>query len=859
MSKRRMSGRRAVAPVLGFGLVLGLIPVTGAGVYAAAVEPEAHLVVGDTELDVSLEEALENMEDEGTIYLRRNVVISGDKTYQVNENVNSFTMDLNGYELIVEGTLTSANDNACMVVDSSTPGLFESSGTINVDIQGFTGDEYRFTGGTVSSYFTLDGGTATITGGEFTGGLMVDNGGSADVSFVVSGNAMIQGMELYAMEGENDIAITLAGGYYDSDPSVVDDNTAECLKIEGTLQQYSDSMSNWEADTETYAWRIRPLTVEDAEISIPEQTYTGRALQPEPEVVLNGVTLKKNEDFTVSYANNTNVGSATAVIAGAGEYSGEKEVPFEIKPMLISSCDAWTVPNYSEFTGDPATPKVRLWNFGNYTQLVEGTDFEITGYSDNTDEGVAKATVTGKGNFTGTKEVPFHIVDMSRYAYVKPKTNYVTVGEIPLGSDGKVTKGNVDLTVGFEINSEIKEAEFYALVTSPDGKSGILAGPLTTMRPEEGDTYGGYRWTPSPDDGDNCFTYSFKVATLGAEDTQQWSESSDGWVYVDGAKEGDEIGVYASGYLAIMFDGEEKALWIEAEGNTVSFEMTGDSSKKTFEAAAAMTSLEDAEIAAIAGQTYTGKKIEPEVTVTCGDSVLEKGTDFTVAYTNNVNVGIATVTVTGTGNYDGELTGTFVISGWEQKDKNWYYFGLEGEYETGWKQIGGKWYFFDTNGVMATGWRQISGKWYYFKNGVMQNGWCEIGGKWYYFKSGVMQNGWCNIGGDWYYFKSGAMATDWLEISKKWYYFGKNGIMRKSWQKISRKWYFFGTDGAMRTGWCEISKKWYFFKNGVMTTGWLKLGNNWFYFDGSGAMVTGQQKIGGKTYSFDNSGVCLNP
>ena len=819
MGKRKVLGRRLSGLGLGLGMVLGMVPGTGSAAYAAAVAPEAYVVVGGNSMEVSLETALEVVENEGTIELLRNVTIPQDKTYKVNEEADSFTLNLNGNTLAVEGTLTSENENAWMIVDSGFPGIFTSSGTIDVSVQGFSGDEYTFTDGIVNGYFTLDGGTMAISGGEFAGGLMVENGGSANVDFTVSGAARIRDMELYATEGDYEIAITLAGGYYNSNPSVVDDNTAEFVKINGTLQQYSSTMTDWAADSDTYGWRIRPLSIEDAEITIAKQTYTGMALEPVPTVVLNGVTLKKGDDFTVTYKNNINAGEGTAVIEGAGSVSGKVETPFVIDPKDVNNCDAWTVPNYSKYTGEPVTPAVKLWDFDTYTQPVEGTDYVVTGYSDNKNVGTATATIEGRGNFTGTKDVGFHIIDMSRYAYAKPKLDFVTVGNVAVDSEGKVMSGKTLLTVGFEIDSRIKEMEFYATVTNSSGMTAILAGPLTTARPED-ESYGGYMWTPST--SENHFTYEFAVPTLGEEDTQEWTTGSDGWSYVNGAKEGDEIQVYATGYFTIAFEGEEKLLWVESEeSNAVSFEMTKDSSGKTFEAAAAKTSIKDAQIAAIAGQTHTGKKIEPEVTVTCGDTVLKKGTDFTVSYTNNVNVGIATVTVTGAGDYDGELTGSFVISGWEQKDKKWYYLGLDGKYMTGWKQIGGKWYFFDAKGVMATGWKQLSKKWYYFgKDGIMRTGWQQISGNWYYFKSGVMLT---------------------------------------NWQQLSGKWYHFGTDGIMKTGWQQIGKKWYFFKGGVMTTGWLYLGKKWYYFDGSGVMVTGEKKIGGKTYSFNASGVCLNP
>ena len=66
-------------------------------------------------------------------------------------------------------------------------------------------------------------------------------------------------------------------------------------------------------------------------------------------------------------------------------------------------------------------------------------------------------------------------------------------------------------------------------------------------------------------------------------------------------------------------------------------------------------------IAAIADHTYTGSAIEPEVTVTDGETTLTLGTDYTIGYSANVNVGTATATIIGKGNYSGEKAATFTI------------------------------------------------------------------------------------------------------------------------------------------------------------------------------------------------------
>ena len=59
---------------------------------------------------------------------------------------------------------------------------------------------------------------------------------------------------------------------------------------------------------------------------------------------------------------------------------------------------------------------------------------------------------------------------------------------------------------------------------------------------------------------------------------------------------------------------------------------------------------------------YTGSALKPSVTVSNGTEVLEEGVDYTVAYSNNVNPGEATVTITGKGIYSGSTSATFTIT-----------------------------------------------------------------------------------------------------------------------------------------------------------------------------------------------------
>ena len=101
---------------------------------------------------------------------------------------------------------------------------------------------------------------------------------------------------------------------------------------------------------------------------------------------------------------------------------------------------------------------------------------------------------------------------------------------------------------------------------------------------------------------------------------------------------------------------------------TASSEVTTESNTKwtavynftaTYEGTATNIAGADVEVG---GQTYTGSALKPAPVVTLNDKTLKQGTDYTVSYSSNVNVGAATVTVTGKGNYAGTASGSFKIN-----------------------------------------------------------------------------------------------------------------------------------------------------------------------------------------------------
>lgn len=70
---------------------------------------------------------------------------------------------------------------------------------------------------------------------------------------------------------------------------------------------------------------------------VGSKEYTGSAIKPSVTVTLDGKTLKLNEDYTISYSNNTSIGTANITINGIGNYTGTKTTNFKIVPTQVSN------------------------------------------------------------------------------------------------------------------------------------------------------------------------------------------------------------------------------------------------------------------------------------------------------------------------------------------------------------------------------------------------------------------------------------------------------------------------------------------------------------------------------------------
>ena len=148
------------------------------------------------------------------------------------------------------------------------------------------------------------------------------------------------------------------------------------------------------------------ISISKASVTLSTSTYAydGKAKKPGVTVKLNGKTLKNGTDYTVSYSNNTKVGTAKVTITGKGNYTGSVSKTYSIKNNFKKA----TVSGISTkaFTGKNITQSITVKYNGK--TLKNGTDYTVS-YSNNKNIGTATVKITGKGSYTGTITKTFKI------------------------------------------------------------------------------------------------------------------------------------------------------------------------------------------------------------------------------------------------------------------------------------------------------------------------------------------------------------------------------------------------------------------------------------------------------------------
>ena len=148
------------------------------------------------------------------------------------------------------------------------------------------------------------------------------------------------------------------------------------------------------------------ISISKASVTLSTSTYAydGKAKKPGVTVKLNGKTLKNGTDYTVSYSNNTKVGTATVKITGKGNYTGSVSKTYSIKNDFKKA----TISGIStkSYTGKNITQSITVKYNGK--TLKNGTDYTVS-YSSNKNVGTATVKIAGKGSYTGTITKTFKI------------------------------------------------------------------------------------------------------------------------------------------------------------------------------------------------------------------------------------------------------------------------------------------------------------------------------------------------------------------------------------------------------------------------------------------------------------------
>ncbi len=199
----------------------------------------------------------------------------------------------------------------------------------------------------------------------------------------------------------------------------------------------------------------------DMVTAIPNQTYTGKELEPELTIQDGSYTLVKGTDYKVTYSNNINVGQATASITGVGNYTGTLAQGFSITPKSVTSVVTIDAIEDQTYTGKELKPTIVVKD--GTTTLIEDKDYTVA-YEDNIDVGVATVTITGKGNYTDKQSANFNVVkaNLSKAVVVGKDQKYTgsaVTTKVTVTLNGVTLTEDKDFTVGpYYNNTEVGEA-----------------------------------------------------------------------------------------------------------------------------------------------------------------------------------------------------------------------------------------------------------------------------------------------------------------------------------------------------------------------------------------------------------------
>lgn len=340
------------------------------------------------------------------------------KTFVINP------VDLSSSTTLSVGTITDQTYSGSEIKPEPSVSIKLGKNTTATTLQAGTDFDYGYANNTNAALSTATPApTVTITGkGNYTGEKNVkftinpvDFSTSTAIDIAAIDNQTYTGSEIkptptVTFNGNSLTAGTDFRYDYSNNLNVADknDNSAPTVTIIGLGGNFLNG------STKSKTFTIEQASLATATINpIDPQTFTGSEIKPTPIVTLNGKTLTAGTDFNYGYANNTNAAKSadtsapTVTVTGKGNFTGTALTKFTINPLAATPDVALTIPTSYVYDGTAKTPAVAVSVSG----VALTTDDYSVAYTDNINAGraAAKATVTLKRNYSGSKVETFDI------------------------------------------------------------------------------------------------------------------------------------------------------------------------------------------------------------------------------------------------------------------------------------------------------------------------------------------------------------------------------------------------------------------------------------------------------------------
>ena len=200
---------------------------------------------------------------------------------------------------------------------------------------------------------------------------------------------------------------------------------------------------------------------------IEDATYTGKAITPDPEVYCEDTRLVKGKDYTLSYKNNINAGTATVTIKGIGNYTGTTTQSFTINPADIKEI-AWADDLFLPYNKKVQTPAPAVKKYSDGKPLKKGTDYILSWDGEIKEPGEYLVKVKGTKNYCGETYLYVTVTEkklVSKLTVSKipnqPYTGEEITPSVTVKDGTKVLTKDVDYGVVYGNNIEVGKAYAY--------------------------------------------------------------------------------------------------------------------------------------------------------------------------------------------------------------------------------------------------------------------------------------------------------------------------------------------------------------------------------------------------------------